>query len=109
MRTITDGRHKALVQKLPRMYRELVEGNTTLSIYIAGLGGCVYLVSRSARIWPMLISTTVGPLLASLSLVFKPLHPFDNLYARFDSISRRKSVDHDVTARALIELLKSKS
>src|SRR5438477_12169222 len=104
---MTDAQYKVLVQKLPRMFRELVEGNTTLSIYVLGLGVCVYLVSRSTRIWPMLLSTAAGPLLASLFLILKPPHPFENLYARFDSVSRRESTDHDPTARAFVELLKT--
>jgi hypothetical protein len=106
---MTEAQYNALIQKLPRMFRELVEGNTTFCIYIFGLSVCLYLVSRSGRIWPMSFSTIAGPLLASLAMVVKPVHPFENLYARFDGASRRSDADRDATARMLIEVLKSKA
>jgi hypothetical protein len=104
---VTNDQYKALVRKLPRMSRELMEGNTALFLFLAGLGISAFLVTRSGRLWSMILSTTLGSVLSWVGLSFKPFNPFDNLDAKLQGVSPT-TIRYDPAAKTLVSLLKSR-
>jgi hypothetical protein len=103
---MTDQEYRVLVRTLPRMIRELIESNTVFYLYLGALVLCVGLVSRTGRLLGILLSTVLGPILAALVLVVRPLNPYDNLYAKKQGISLNR-VRNNESAQTLVQLLRS--
>ena len=91
------------------MHREIVEGKTTVAIYVALAVFFTFLLGRGERLWPTMVGAILGPLLSALVLTLKPLNPYEgNMFAKKQGISFR-NVQNVTGAQALVDLLKSRA
>jgi len=103
---MTDREYRHLLQTFPRMVREVIDGRSMLIMAILLLAFSTLLSSRSLRLWAMATSALLGPLIASVLLIIRPLNPYDNIYARIEGKTTSAAKDSPY-ARELIDLLKS--
>jgi hypothetical protein len=103
---MTDIEYRQLLQTFPRMVREVIEGRGMLIMAISLLAIFTVLSSRSSRLWAMVSSALLGPLIASVLLIVKPLNPYDNIYAQIEG-KLHSAATGSPYARELIDLLKS--
>src|SRR5260370_28509467 len=103
---MTDIEYRQLLQTFPRMVREVIEGRGMLIMAISLLAIFTVLSSRSSRLWAMVSSALLGPLIASVLLIVKPLNPYDNIYAQIEG-KLYSAATGSPYARELIDLLKS--
>jgi hypothetical protein len=103
---MTDSEYKQLLRTFPRMIRETIEGRTMMIMLFVGFGVLIFVICRLFRLWAVISSAVLGPLIASIILISKPLSPYDNLWARIEG-----KLDKEFTgapcARAAVEFLRS--
>ena len=105
---MTDTEYRQLFETFPRMIREVIEGLGMLimAISLLAIFTVAVLSSRSSRLWAMVSSALLGPLIASVLLIVKPLNPYDNIYAQIEGKLHSVSKGSPYACE-LIELLKS--
>lgn len=104
---MTEKEYRQLLRSFPRLIAELADGQTTLLLVFMALAFLAVLVGRSSDLWMIGLSSFLGPTISLSVFLWRPMNPYDNMYARLEGKTTEKA-SRDPYARELMQLLGSR-